>query len=177
MLKSKLKNITLFIGVLIMFTGGLIFIVMSDLTFKNNSGNLIISVLLCFGSAIVFFFSNNFNEKPVVMFIMKGLGLALAIGLIVYYHLFSTSNFYVEALEKLRKAGLAKKTEYEAAKASIIIALVFSYLATAVQAANIVLTATLKEDGAHSKSNVVELQQTDSVDESVSKADDAQSNQ
>ena len=70
MLKSKLKNITLFIGVLIMFTGGLIFIVMSDLTFKNNSGNLIISVLLCFGSAIVFFFSNNFNEKPVVLFIM-----------------------------------------------------------------------------------------------------------
>lgn len=146
MLKSRLKNITFFVGVLTMFIGGLIFVIMSDLTFQNNSGNLIITVLLCFGSAIVFFFANNFIERPVVMYVMKGIGLALAIGLIAYYHYFSTSEFYIAAVEKLRKAGIAKQAEYAGAQASIIIALAFSYVATVVQIVNVVFTAVLKDD-------------------------------
>lgn len=174
MLKSRIKNITFFIGVLTMFVGGLIFVVMSDLTFKNDSGNLIITVLLCFGSAIFFFFANNFIERPVVMYVMKGIGLALAIGLIVYYHLFSTSEFYLTAVDKLKKAGLAAKASYEAAKASIIIALVFSYVAAAVQAVNVALTATLKEDDMIRESRNEKAEQEQPAQEAVSQADATQ---
>ncbi len=146
MIKSLSKTITFLVGVLVMFLGGIFFMLISDLTFNNNAGNLIFSVLLCFGSAIVFFFSNNFNEKPVVMYVMKGIGLALAVGLIIYYHLFRVSEFYLAAIEKLRRYGVSKASEYNAAKASVIVALVFSYIAAVAQAANIVLTAVLKDD-------------------------------
>lgn len=146
MLKSVSKTVTFLVGVLAMFVGGILFIIMSDLTFKNNSGHLIIVVLLCFGSAITFFFSNNFAEKPIVMYVLKGLGLALAIGLVIYYHWFSKTEFYLNAVEKLRRYGEEKATEYAGAKASIVVALVFAYIAMLVQAANIVLTAVLKED-------------------------------
>lgn len=174
MLKSRIKNITFLIGVLTMFVGGLIFIVMSDLTFKNNSGNLIITVLLCFGSAIIFFFANNFIEKPVIMYVMKGIGLALAIGLIVYYHWFSTSEYYIAAVEKLRKAGLAKKKEYASAKASIVIALVFSYIGMAVQAANTVLMVVLKDDDERPEKNNAELPQEQPMSEAASEAGEAE---
>lgn len=158
MLKSQFKNITFLIGVLTMFVGGLIFMVMSDITFHNNSGNLIVSVLLCFGSAIIFFFANNFNEKPAIMYLMKGIGLALAIGLVVYYHWFKGSEYYFNELETLRKAGLVKANQYAGAKASIVIAMVFAYVATAVLAANIVLTATLKDDVEKREEQGVELE-------------------
>jgi len=151
MIKSLSKTITFYVGVLVMFLGGIFFMLISDLTFNNNAGNLIIAVLLCFGSAIVFFFSNNFNEKPVIMYVMKGIGLALAVGLIIYYHLFRGSEFYLAAIEKLRRYGVSKQSEYNAAKASVIVALVFSYIAAAAQAANIVLTAVLKEDVSNNK--------------------------
>lgn len=146
MIKSLSKTITFYVGVLLMFLGGIFFIIISDLTFKNNAGNLIVAVLLCFGSAIVFFFSNNFVEKPVVMYVMKGIGLALAVGLIIYYHLFQGSEFYVAAIEKLRQYGVSKAADYNAAKASIPVVLAFSYVSMAAQAANIVLTAVFKDD-------------------------------
>lgn len=175
MLKSRIKNITFLIGVLTMFVGGLIFIVLSDLSFKNNAGNLIITVLLCFGSAIVFFFSHNFLERRVVMYVMKGIGLALAIGLVIYYHLFSVSEFYVTAVEKLFKGGLKYKNEYAGAVASIPIALTFSYIAMVVQAANIVLTATLKEDDEiRIAENNSELPQEQPAEEPVPDADGEQ---
>ena len=174
MIKTRLKNITFLIGVLTMFAGGLLFVVMSDLTFKNNSGNLIITVLLCFGSAIIFFFANNFLEKPVAMYIMKGVGLALAIGLVAYYHWFSTSEFYTAAVERLRKAGLLKQKEYAGAKVSIIIALVFSYIAMAVQATNIVLTAVLKDDEVSREEDNAELPQEQPALEAASDVGEAE---
>lgn len=146
MLKSLSKIITFIAGVLTMFVGGIIFIIMSDLTFKNNSGNLIIVVLLCFGSAIAFFFSNNFAEKPIVMYVLKGIGLALAIGSVIYFHLFSVSEFYLAEVERLRRYGAEKASEYAGALASVPVALVFCYLAVVTQASNIVLTAVLKDD-------------------------------
>lgn len=174
MVKSLSKTITFYIGVLTMFVGGIIFMIMSDLTFNNNAGNLIIAVLLCFGSAIVFFFANNFLEKPVIMYVMKGIGLALSIGLIVYYHVFQGSEFYIAAVEKLRQAGILKATEYSAAKASVIVALVFSYIALAAQVANVVLTAVLKEDDAVAKEEEGEL--SDDSADATEPADDETAN-
>lgn len=146
MIKSLFKTITFYVGVLAMFLGGIIFIIMSDLTFHNDSVHMIGTVLLCFGSAILFFFSNNFVEKPVSMYVMKGIGLALAVGLVVYYHLFSVSEFYLSAIDKLKQYGELKAAEYAAGKASVVVALAFAYLGMAGQIANIVLTAVFKDD-------------------------------
>ena len=146
MVKTLSKTISFYIGVLSMFVGGIIFVLMSDLTFSNSADNLIISVLLCFGSAIIFFFANDYMEKPWAMYLMKGIGLALAVGLIIYYHLFSQGDFYLAAVEKLRRAGIKDAGRYQAALASIPVVLALSCLAMVAQAVNIVLTATLGED-------------------------------
>ena len=137
-----------------MFVGGIIFVLMSDLTYLTaftDDGNapsiyLIATVLLAFGSAVIFFFANNYVEKPWAMYLMKGIGLALGVGLIIYYHWFSGCKDYINAMNKLQNYGLAKASVYAASKACIIITLILAYIAVVVQAVNIVLTATLNED-------------------------------
>ena len=140
------QNITFYIGALTMFVAAVFYMLMADLSFNNTSDRLIIAVLLSFGSAILFFLSVNYGEKPVIMYLLKGLGVALAIGFVVYMHLFSQSEFFLGVLEKLQKAGLSKAKELAVSHATIIITLVLGYVSIVAQAANIVVVATLKED-------------------------------
>ena len=159
MAKSLAKNIMFYIAILTMFVGGILFVLMSDLTYctefkidanppvKNApSIYLIGAVLLSFGSAILFFFSNNYAEKPWAMYLMKGLGVALGIGLIGYYHWFSGCNDYVNAMTRLENFGIAKESVYVASKACIIVSLALAYIGTAAEATSIALTAILKDD-------------------------------
>ena len=140
------QNITFYIGALAMFVAAVFYMLMADLSFNNTSDRLIVAVLLSFGSAILFFLSVNYGEKPVIMYLLKGLGVALAIGFVVYIHLFSQSEFFLGVLEKLQKAGLSKAKELAMSHATIIITLVLGYISIVAQAANIAVVATLKED-------------------------------
>lgn len=158
MKKALIKNITFYIGAIAMFVLGVFYMLASDLAFNNNAYDLIVAVLLAFGSAILFFFSLNFNEKPVAMYILKALGVVLAIGFVVYVHFYQTGFSlghlaapdevpnYPSILDTLQRAGKAKETELAASKATIIVALVLGYLSIAAQCLNTVFVAVLKED-------------------------------
>lgn len=140
------KNISFYIGALAMFFVGVFYMLMSDLTFYNTSDRLIISVLLSFGSAILFFLSASFNEKPKIMYLFKGLALAMAVGFIIYVHLFQTSSYYLEVLEKFKKAGIKQAKKLAASQATMVITLIFGYLSFVAQGVNTILVATVKED-------------------------------
>ena len=107
---------------------------MSDLSFKNTADRLIISVLLAFGSAILFFLSVNFTEKPVVMWIFKGLGLALGIGFIVYLHIFQQSETFDAILEVFRRKGISGESELLMSQITMIVTLALGYISVAGQA-------------------------------------------
>lgn len=144
---SKLpQNITFIIGALVMFAVGLFYMFMSDLTFKNPSSMLIVSVLLSFGSAILFFLSTSFNEKPKMVLIFKLVAIALAIGFVVYIHVFQTSEYYLNMLEKFKKAGLAGARDLALSQMTMVVTLVLGYVSIVGQVANTVLVAVIKED-------------------------------
>ena len=140
------QKITNYIGAFVMLLTGVAYMIMSDVYFNNTSDRLIVAVLLSFGSAALFFASATFNEKPVLRYIFKGCGLALAIGFVVYIHLFSVSEWYLAVLEKLRGFGLKKATEYMMSKVTIIMALVLGYISIVAQASNVVVEAVIKDD-------------------------------
>lgn len=143
---SLSKKISFYIGALAMFFVGVVYMLMSDLTFNNTSDRLIISVVLSFGSAILFFLSASFNEKPKIMFLLKGIALALAVGFIVYIHLFQVSDYFLGVLKDFKNAGKAKAKELAASQATIVIALVVGYISLVGQVVNTTLVATIKED-------------------------------
>lgn len=140
------QKISLYVGALTMFVAAVFYMLMADLSFNNTADRLIVAVLLSFGSAILFFLSANFHEKPKIMFLFKGIGLALAIGFIVYLHLFQNSEYYLGVLDKLRKAGLAKAKELVMSQATIVVALIFGYISLVAQCVNTVLVAVVKEN-------------------------------
>lgn len=144
--KTLSKNITFIIGVIAMFVAGVLYILMSDLIFGNTSTWLIIATLLSFGGAISFFFSNNFVEKPVVMYVLKALGLLLSIGFVIFIHLFQTTSFFVEKIEDFVNEGLSGEGALMATWATVYICMALGYIAVAMQATNIILVAALKED-------------------------------
>lgn len=144
---SKLpQNISFYIGSLGMFFAGLLYMFMSDLTFKNPSTMLIISVLLSFGGAITFFLSMNFNEKRNIMFVLKGVGIALSIGFVIFIHVFQTSAYYLNILDEFKKMGVSGAGSLAASQATMIITLILGYIAIVGQTVNTVLVAVIKEN-------------------------------
>lgn len=140
------QKITYLIGALAMFFAGVFYMLMSDLTFNNTADRMIISVLLSFGSAILFFLSANYSEKPIVMWVFKGLGIALGIGFVVYIHLFQQSETFANILETFRKKGIAGEGDLVKSQLTMIVTIVFTYISIVGQAANTALVAIFKEE-------------------------------
>lgn len=144
---DKPQKITYLIGALAMFFAAVFYMVMTDLTFNNTASKLIVSVLLSFGSAILFFLSSSFSEKPVIMFLLKGIGVALAVGFILYVHLFQAYDpYYLGKIDEFEKAGAAGTGSLVKTQVTMIITLVCSYIAFVAQAANTALVAIFKEE-------------------------------
>lgn len=146
MQKALYKNISFLIGAISMFAAGLLYMIMSDLSFGNQSTWLIVATLFSFGGAIVFFFSNNYLEKPRAMYSMKIVGLVLSVGFIAFLHFFDNSAFFTAKLDDFVNQGASAKGTLAASKATMIISYIFAYVGAVGQAANIVMVATLKEE-------------------------------
>ena len=141
------QKISHYVGSLTMFVAAVFYMLMSDLSFNNTADRLIIAVLLSFGSAILFFLSANYGEKPVLMYVFKEVAKFLAVGFVVYIHFFMRSKYYlVDVIETLEKAGLSKVKELAMTRATMIISLVLGYVSIVAQSANTVIVATTKDE-------------------------------
>lgn len=145
---EKTRSISYIVGASLLALVGIIFLVLSDLGLKNSAGWLLFSVLLSFGSSIVCFFSETVKDKPILVYVLKGIGLALAIGFIVYLYLFFQSEICT-AIKESHKFGMYignKKVEIsrlDIKNFTQTISLVIGYLGLAVQSLNIGLNAYL----------------------------------
>lgn len=141
------QKLTLYIGALTVFVAAVFFMLMADLSFNNTSSRLIIATLLSFGSAILFFLSASFNERPKLRYLFKGLGLALALGFVVYLHLFQAfDSYYLGKLDEFRKAGVSGESSLAKTQATVIVTLILSYIGLVAQVANTVIEAVVKEN-------------------------------
>lgn len=145
MAKTAFKNITFLIGAISMFAAGLIYMIMSDLSFGNTSVWLIIATVLSFGGALIFFFANSFAEKPALMYFMKILGLVLSVGFVAFLHYFNGTEYFVGKLNEFIDMGLSGEKKLALSKATIIISWVLAYAGALGQIVNIVAGAAIKE--------------------------------
>lgn len=135
--KELLKKIPFIIGAVLTFIVGLLFVILGDLLLKTSSAWLIGGILLSFGGAVSAFFSETFKEKKIVLWILKGLALALVVAFIGYMIGFHNSI----AAENVKKPAVLAKND-----AVFISMEVLGSLAAVAQIADIVLNATLKEE-------------------------------
>lgn len=134
--KEMAKKITFLVGMLAAFVGGIAYMLISDLAYGNQAQWLIIATVLSIGSAICFFFSDNMKDFPKKQLILRCVGLALAVGFVIFVHLNTCLDFY-------KNVNFAKVS---GRNASTIISLIFGYIGIVGQAANVTLLVVFKEE-------------------------------
>lgn len=137
MVKELLKKISFFVSVGLIFVVGLLFIILGDLILNSGSPWLIGAVIIAFGSAACFIVGEIYRERKVVLWVLKGVGLALAIAFIGY----CVGFYFVMA-----RAYAAKLDKFAGNTAIFITMMVLSSLAVVAQVTDIVFTAVLKEE-------------------------------
>ena len=145
---DKTRSISFIVGATLLAVVGIVFLVLSDLGLKNKAVWLLVSVLLSFGSSIVCFFSETVKDKPKLVYLLKGIALALAIGFIVYLYLFFQSEICttIKASHKFAMYVGSKRVEIsrlDIKNLTQVISFVLGYAGVAIQAANIGLNAYL----------------------------------
>lgn len=134
--KELLKKIPYYVGMGLAFVVGLLFAVLGDLKLNSSSFWLIGGVLLTFGGVACLFLSDNFKEKKVVMWILKGVGLAMICAFIGY----------AVGFHNAMAVKWAQKPKFLVHNDPILIVmLVFSCLSVVAQIIDIVFTAVIKE--------------------------------
>ncbi|HCY49526.1 MAG TPA: hypothetical protein DHU79_04605, partial [Clostridiales bacterium] len=104
MTRATIKTIVYYAATISIFVAGLVYMLMSDLTFGNSSQWLILSVIFSFGSGVCAFVSAKLKDKIVPYYILKGSAIALAIAYIVFLILFTNTTAYT-SVAAARVAG------------------------------------------------------------------------
>lgn len=136
MTRATIKTIVYYAATISIFVAGLVYMLMSDITFGNSSQWLILSVLFSFGSGICLFFSVRIKEKIVPYYILKGSAIVLAIAYLVFLILFTKTTAYTSVVTA-RIAGR---------NATMIISYILSGISTALIVADTALDVFLPEE-------------------------------
>lgn len=102
-----MKNLSFFIGGITVMVTGLIYVLLTDLYLGNSSTYLLAGVLLAFSGSICFILSNNFKNRKAVFYVLKGIGMAMTIGFIIFLFLFMKTDLY----NKVTYLKLFKKSD------------------------------------------------------------------
>ena len=93
-IKTRIRNISMIVGVAAVSAVGLFFILFVDLYLKGNSGELFIGILLPLASVVMLVLAESFKHKPVVFYIMKAAAIVFAIGFIIYAFRFMNTDTF-----------------------------------------------------------------------------------
>lgn len=152
MKKSLLKNLSFFIGGITLLVTGLIYVLITDLYLSNSSVYLLLGIILALAGSVCFILAESFKDKIKVFYILKGIGIVMSIGFIVFLFLFMktdifSTNTYLKLFKKYQGRTiwfLSKKfqsNEVQLIACSIkpiyIVNIVLSITAVLIQGANI----------------------------------------
>lgn len=135
MTRATIKTIVYYAATISIFVAGLVYMLMSDLTFGNSSQWLILSVIFSFGSGVCAFVSAKMKDK-IAYYILKGSAIALAIAYIVFLILFTNTTAYT-SVAAARVAGR---------NATMIISYILGGISTALLVADTALDVFLPEE-------------------------------
>lgn len=134
--KKLIKTITYLAGAATAVLCGLMYLILSDIGFGNTAGWLLGVSLFAFGSGICQFFSQNFKENKVVLYILKSVAVALAIALVVFFYISMANEPYTTV-----------NPDKQPARDTIVtLSLIVAYISTVIQAGDLSLNLLLKEE-------------------------------
>lgn len=145
---EKSRMVSYLAGAGLMALVGVVFMMLSDLAVKNTATLLMLAVALSFGGAIAAFFSETLREKPIFLFILKVLALALTVGFIIYLYEFRNNEVFIAAGKMKPFVMIIGNKEKEISRTVMMnfmmtSSLVLTYVAAGCQAINIGLNAFL----------------------------------
>ena len=137
---EKARNISLLVGGIAVMFSCIIYVFASDLFATNNSVWLLCGSLLGFGAGAFALLSEMKKENKILTYSLKGVGLALMIGFVVFLTFFEKSSIVTSLDETDKYLGIEC---LKALKVSMVFTYVLSYIGIAVQAFNITSNAIL----------------------------------
>lgn len=100
--QSTIKKITLSIGGVLAIGIGLLYILITDLYLKNTASWLFLSIFTALGSGACAFLSESIKNKPIIFYIIKGLGiLFIAAFVIIVLMYVSSANANVSEIVRI----------------------------------------------------------------------------
>lgn len=93
-IKTRIRNISMIVGIAAISAVGLFFILFVDLYLRGDSGELFIGIILPLASVVLLILAESFKHKPVVFYIMKAAAILFAIGFIIYAFSFMSSETF-----------------------------------------------------------------------------------
>lgn len=138
--KSLIKKITLIVGGLLIIGIGLLYILITDLYLKNTANWLFLSIFTAFGSGACIFLSESIRHKPIIYYIIKGLGIVFVVAfVIIVLQYVAAANANVNEIVRLTQK---QTVQIQLTLNRIATACLFIGIASIVcQAANIVMNA------------------------------------
>lgn len=120
MAKNLIKNLSFFIGGILLLATGLIYVLVTDLYLSNSSQYLLLGILLAFGGSISFLLSNNLKHKIKWFYALKGIGVLLSIGFIIFLFLFMNAKDSEGVVLYLKETSLKLFKTYEGKTVSFL---------------------------------------------------------
>ena len=133
---AKIKLILMLVGGIAIIGVGLLFVLVTDLVYKNSSYWLFLAIITALGSGVTFLLADKFKNKEVIFYVLKGLGIFLAITfifVILAYH----GNTFVNKMFNVNGVSLKKKVETQAAQSFSTFITILGIVFATVQAGNI----------------------------------------
>lgn len=92
-----IKNLSFFIGGITIMVTGLVYVLITDIYLGNTSIYLLSGILFAFSGSICFLLANSFKHKIKVFYILKGIGIVMSIGFIIFLFAYTKTELYSKA--------------------------------------------------------------------------------
>lgn len=90
--KSLYRTLSINLGGLLVLAGGLLFLLVADVSIHLGSFDLFLVIFTAIAGGILFLVAEYLKDRPIPFYILKGLGIVLSIGFIVYLFIFTATN-------------------------------------------------------------------------------------
>lgn len=163
--KPLIKNISLFLGVGLIFVSGLLYVLLADIVINTQSLWLMIAILFAFGAAICTMISDNFKDgRKGTMYALKGIAIGLCVcfvGFLLMFMLISFSpakevvegekvNVFVEgfAIKRVQLTGPNGKLIRDGLKTLVVylVSIILAFIGLVGQVLDLAMTATIREE-------------------------------
>lgn len=152
--RTLLNKLTFFIGGILIFATGMLYVLLTDLYLPVRAAWLLIGSVLSIGSAVCMLLSSNLQEERTKLIVVKSIAVALAACFIAFLFIYMNAALTSTVSERSDEyknnvfalAAIFKDADKAKTVAMTVVSIVLSFIALIAQSANLYLTIADKTD-------------------------------